>query len=1427
METAALALSAASVAIKYDPNGRRFIPAGLQARVTNIGTINDQFNVDILDLPPGWFTRSVPGMRMRPGIDGTVEITFHPPRSPEAKAGPNPFKVRVTPQEQPDNYIEYGATLLIDPFVDTTLALVEPSLETDEAATFRLRLANGGNVALTYVLAALLPEDQPKEQALEMAFLAGGQSAATLTVTVGPGEEVTPELRVAAPPVGGVERRPGPYPFTIKATALPVAGWPDLPAPPLTAAGTLVLRPAAPVNVAASAANIDLVDLIAREGTTTVKITNPSKRLIALNVDARPPGADYELIIEPNPLVVPPGAEADVKVTIKRSPLAPPLTAPQRLAIPLSMRQTEPPADLPPELANVPKAAPGSVQFNGLPMNLEVTAQPPGLTVELEPPRRRGAVGKFKVIVRNGGTQRVRTELTAVDPDRELECIFGPQPPRWKRIFRRAKRYAAYEAEAAVYRRAGAAAQHAATIVEAPRATDMVEQGRDDDLSRWGGYSLVLDPGNRVEVPLEVRPYRLRLVGQSRLYPFSVTTAVNDQAIEGLTRPGEFEHRPLPWLLIIAVALLLLSPLFIIVPLKLGCDRGSLEFGPFCVPPPAPAVAPAALRQEGGPEGRMRVYLREGVDLRQVAEEPATDLPGQFAKLVVPSPDKEKVLYVTAKDSLLTGATLKIGTPASPPTALPPIEQARLWPARPVWCQARPGDPGKIAYVTAVAASGTNSGLQLRVVNLADQQVEHKVVLVGTTGGAGNGFEPSIFYGRQETPLLWWDSCNAIKYTGPNGKRWLVDLRGPSVSEIRTFNLPDAPAVSAQARPGGAACEAKPFAQTDPRWAMQVIGGTGGPTIGAAGCTLAAAATVFQYYGATTNPNQVLTGCDLTPTTALDWAEAAKKCAGGKVRTTTWKEDPTFADISAALQAKHPAIVGLAGGPSGSHYVIVVEGNGESGHDYRIQDPWDGSSYKRLGDYLETGTYRLKWLVRFEGDAPLCAVSAGAGAPPVKFSGIVDGGSSRGPVRVTFEVAGGSNFTASATSGQTFDKEGFHNVRVALADGTYRALSFFVDSTPPQTSGSFVQDKDKLGGVLTLTAKDSITPVAVTRYHVQLDGETEKDYTGNGESKGQIQARGVRVEVKAIGEYTALVYSIDAAGNKEAPRQIKFKVEGKPPAPQLTPPQLNLLRDKVDGVLTLTALEGVGELAWKAEADQSAKAWLTVEPPQGSLKPGAQQKLTVRIDRSKIPPGQFSGQIVVTSTTGGTESAATAEVIGEVLAPPTPTPAPTPKPADATATAAVAVVATAQAQGTRVGGTGACSPNQIPFVEPARLTITSVQQIGTMQFRDANNACIMWYATEVPDWLTIEAEQRNKQTGQIETVDVKPVKPDPPLDSRITTLEQEKSKLTIRPDWARIRAETFTEGRIVLREDDKTARRIVLNVRIGEDRRSLTIEVAR
>ena len=379
-------------------------------------------------------------------------------------------------------------------------------------------------------------------------------------------------------------------------------------------------------------APIELIDTLLTSVDATITIRNPNRCHVGLRLEARPPGGDYEIKLESgrDRLTLDPDSTTELTLTVARNPLAPPATAPTRQPFQLTARQIELPVEptVDPDAPPIARAAPGTVTLTVSPQPVEVVIQPLPVAVELTPPRARGGTGKFKVVVQNKADRRVPVTLRGEDAERQVECYFGPQPSGWKRIFRRAKRHAAWEAESALNRRMGARFQQAATVLDVPNAEDVVDGaggggGEEENLARWGAYDLVLSPGDRVEVPLEVRPARARLVGQSRFYPFAVGTAVAGQEAPALTRPGEFEHRPLPWLLILLLGLLLLSPLLIIIPLKLGCDRGSLEFGPFCVPGAPPAVAPAALRQEGGPEGKTKVFLRDGTTLRQVGEEPA------------------------------------------------------------------------------------------------------------------------------------------------------------------------------------------------------------------------------------------------------------------------------------------------------------------------------------------------------------------------------------------------------------------------------------------------------------------------------------------------------------------------------------------------------------------------------------------------------------------------------------------------------------------------------------------------------------------------------------------------------------------------------------------------------------------------------------
>ena len=1398
MQTAALALSAATVTVAYDASGRRFVPAMLQARVTNIGTINDQFNVDVLDVPGEWVARSVPGMRMRPGIDGTVDLTFQPPRAPVSLAGTHPFRVRVTPQEQPDGYVEFAASLVIEPYIETSLAFVEPVVTTDSDGLFRLRLVNGGNTAVTYALSAPPGEGEP----LDISFQSGARAEATTLVTVGPGEAATPELRVSAPPVNGVERPSGPYPFTVQATAMPSADWPALTTPPLVVTGTLVLRPPAPVEVAVEPARVELVDLVLRDATVIVRVTNPSRRRIGVALDAKPPGADYEVKLAADRLVLDPESVTEVELAVSRAPLAPLATAPLRSPFQITVRQVDLPPLTDPTLLPAPVAAPGSVVVTA-PPPVEVVIQPPGLSMSVAPKQRRGGVGKYRVTLANAGTQRVKGVLDLDDPDRELDYLFGPQPPRYKRWFRRFFRYGSQYAKTQAMMAVGSRGMMVAQAAGVDTPTGAITE--QDYVSAGRGIPVMLEAESQVTVPLEVRPGRARLVGRSRHFPFQITHKLGREVV--LRDTAEFEHKPLPLLLLSVIILLLLSPLFIIIPLKWGCDRGTLEFSPYCVPPPIPRAPLAGLLQTGGTDGTTTVGVREGATLAPVASAPSSLLPGQFEKLVAPAPDGGRVLFVTAKDATLAGASLMLADRNGNVSQLKTIEKG-LWVAKPVWCQTEAGDPGKIAYVTWSEPSAGRTGLQLRVLTLGGQ-IDDRVVVEGTSGQRGNGFGPDLFYGGRATPLQWWDGCQSVKYgEAGTGQRWLVTVTGeqPAVSEIRRFSLPGAQPVSAQEKATGTAttgtgsgvtttgtgtgpartfCDDKPFAQMDPSWAGRVIGAAGGPTIGANGCTLSAAATVFQYYGAQTNPNQLM-GCAGEAADFFQWEEVARKCSAGKVTGTRWKENPSYGELTAAVQAKTPAIVGLAGGQSGSHYLVLAGGGGENGADFRVIDPWDGTSYKRLSDYLSTGSYHLKWLISYQGTAPACAVAPGQETPAVKFRGITDGGSSQTPVKIEYDVPSGARYAASHASGTTFDKDGFYSVSVALEDGAYRDLSFFIDRAAPKTTASFQRDKEakeKFAGLLTLSAKDTLTPVAVTRF--QVNGGEWRDLLGNIEGKGHTMTRAIPLEFEQVGEQRVRMYSIDAAGNREDDTEYVINIEGVPPTPQIVPGgQANFGLTDSQKVVTLT-VTGPGVLQWQATSTGLTPQgdWLSVEPAEGAIKMGEQIRLTIRVDRNKLKPGDFVGAVTVASKMGQTDISATVEVVGKQTGESASTnpggggnggnggtggePAPAP---------------TQPAEGGRGAGVGA----EEPEVNPATLTIRAADLSGPFTVREKAGARMQWYVVEAPDWLAVEVDGSELIAGNDQ--------------SRVLTQTNGATTVAVKPIWNTLRPGETRNGTITIRE---------------------------
>jgi hypothetical protein len=242
-------------------------------------------------------------------------------------------------------------------------------------------------------------------------------------------------------------------------------------------------------------------------------------------------------------------------------------------------------------------------------------------------------------------------------------------------------------------------------------------------------------------------------------------------------------------------------------------------------------------------------------------------------------------------------------------------------------------------------------------------------------------------------------------------------------------------------------------------------------------------------------------------------------------------------------------------------------------------------------------------------------------------------------------------------------------------------------------------------------------------------------------------------------------YSVDAAGNKENDVEQVIRFEAPPPTPKIVPGgQLNFGLTEVQKVVTLT-VDGPGILRWKATPTAEGD-WLAIEPAEGVIKGQEQQKLTVKIDRAKIKPGDFLGSIVIGSQVGQTDVSASIEVIGKQTAPPTPAPQPTPEVAQ-------------KPEGGRGAGVGA----EEPVTEPAELTIQAPQLDGKFTVREKLNVNMEWYVAEAPAWVFLDVN------GQ-------------PLDinQRTFTPQGTQTTVSVSPDWNQVPPGGSLEGTIVIHD---------------------------
>ncbi|NEA48931.1 hydrolase [Streptomyces sp. SID10815] len=128
-----------------DPGGSTRV----RLRLRNTGDVVDEYRFEpVGDIAP-WTTVEPQTLRLYPGTTGTVELTFSPPRTPDATAGPNPFAVRITPTEHPEAVTVPEGNLTITPFTEVRAELVPPTVKGRFRGRPRLAVDNLGNTKVT------------------------------------------------------------------------------------------------------------------------------------------------------------------------------------------------------------------------------------------------------------------------------------------------------------------------------------------------------------------------------------------------------------------------------------------------------------------------------------------------------------------------------------------------------------------------------------------------------------------------------------------------------------------------------------------------------------------------------------------------------------------------------------------------------------------------------------------------------------------------------------------------------------------------------------------------------------------------------------------------------------------------------------------------------------------------------------------------------------------------------------------------------------------------------------------------------------------------------------------------------------------------------------------------------------------------------
>jgi hypothetical protein len=283
----------------------------------------------------------------------------------------------------------------------------------------------------------------------------------------------------------------------------------------------------------------------------------------------------------------------------------------------------------------------------------------------------------------------------------------------------------------------------------------------------------------------------------------------------------------------------------------------------------------------------------------------------------------------------------------------------------------------------------------------------------------------------------------------------------------------------------------QPLSMNDPEWANKpILAGDTSRRIGDFGCPLVATTMMLNAAGTARpiTPDSLANCLDssnqpdsrLVPLTEEGWRAMTELCGNGQLGGGD-RIDFSWSRMTEKLN-EGPVIVGLLGKPTGTHFVIVTGGQDQKADTYTVIDPWDGSTYKTLQNFLDWG-YGLRWMIDFQFGGGACGVSPRIpAATPLKIltSGVEDGGLYSTTQRLVIETSGARDAVKLTTDIRRtppnqqpgrfeprtieneaqidFEQEGSYEVFITAVSGPLKAertMYFVVDKSAPDVNISF------------------------------------------------------------------------------------------------------------------------------------------------------------------------------------------------------------------------------------------------------------------------------------------------------------------------------------------------------------------------------------